>query len=128
MNKQELLLHYMDTIDKMLDTLGIPGEIPKGSFYDLSTEEENMNNRKRGGQPGNQNARKHGYYSRHFTPEEMEQLEEINYHKGLDPEIALLRVKLNNMLDNPETSPELLIRAINSLARLLAIQRRYIYG
>ena len=118
----------MDTIDKMLDTLGIPREIPKGSFYDISTEEENMNNRKSGGQPGNQNARKHGYYSKHFTPEQMKQLEEINYHKGLDPEIALLRVRLNALIEDPEADPDLILKNLQVLGRLVNIQRRYIYG
>ena len=122
---------YQD-FEKLLDALGIPKEPPKGSFYDLTTEEEeNMkesHKRKRGGQPGNQNARKHGFYSKHFTPEQMKQLEEIDYHKGLDPEIALLRVKLNSLLEDPETSPEIIIRAAHVLARLASVQRRYIYG
>ena len=128
MNNTELMWQAMDNIDKMLDKLGIPKEPPKGSFYDLSVDEEESAKRKPGGQPGNQNARKHGFYSRHFTPEQAKQLEGVDYHKGLDPEIALLRVKLDALLDDPEVSSELLIRAINSLARLIAIQRRYIYG
>ena len=83
---------------------------------------------KPGGQPGNQNARKHGYYSKHFTPEQMDQLEEIDYHKGLDPEIALLRVKLNALLEDPKTSSDLILRTVHALARLVSAQRRYIYG
>ena len=120
----------------MLDMLGIPNEIPKGSFYDLSADEEPGSDedqdekpkRKRGGQPGNRNARKHGFYSKHFTLDQMKQLEEVDYHKGLDPEIALLRVKLNAMLDNPETSPELILKTVNALTKLISVQRRYIYG
>ena len=48
----------------------------------------------------------------------MKQLEEVNYQKDLDPEIALLRVKLDALLDDLEVSTELLIRAINSPSRL----------
>lgn len=33
--------------------------------------------RKRGGQPGNQNARKHGNYSKVLTPRELEILKEV---------------------------------------------------
>ena len=117
----------------MLDTLGIPKEPPKGSFYDLSADEETASTdeppkRKSGGQPGNQNARKHGFYSNHFTPDQLKQLEDADDLRDLGPEIALLRVKLNALLDDPEVSTELLLRAVNSLARLMAIQRRYVYG
>ncbi len=122
---------YQD-FEKLLDLIGIPKEPPKGSFYDLTTDKENNVNeppkRKRGGQPGNQNARKHGYYSKHFSPEQMKQLEVIDYHKGLDPEIKLLRVKINSLLTDPEADPEHLIKYLRVLGRLLAIQRRYIYG
>ena len=50
MNKTERLYNQME---KLMDTLGIPREIPKGSFYDITDEEKEMNNKKRGGQPGN---------------------------------------------------------------------------
>ena len=118
----------------MLDMLGIPNEIPKGSFYDLSSDEDEKGDddeepkRKSGGQPGNQNARKHDFYSRHFTPDQAKQLEDADDLRDLGPEIALLRVKLNALLDDPEVSTELLLRAVNSHARLMAIQRRYVYG
>ena len=110
--------------DKLLDMLGIP----KDSFYDLTSDEDQGKKRKSGGQPGNQNARKHGFYSKHFTPDQAKQLEDADDLRDLGPEIALLRVKLNTLLDDPEVSTELLLRAVNSLARLMAIQRRYVYG
>ena len=117
----------------MLDMLGIPKEIPKGSFYDLTSDEkfgskDEAPKRKSGGQPGNQNARKHGFYSKHFTPDQAKQLEAADDLRDLGPEIALLRVKLNALLDDPDVSTELLLRAVNSLARLMSIQRRYVYG
>ena len=112
----------------MLDALGYPKEPPKGSFYDLSSDKDEEPKRKSGGQPGNQNARKHGFYSKHFTPDQLKQLEDADDLRDLGPEIALLRVKLNALLDDPEVSIELLLRAVNSLARLMAIQRRYVYG
>ena len=115
-----------------MDRLPDPKEPPKGSFYDLSSDEDISSdetpNRKRGGQPGNQNARKHGFYSKHFTPEQIELLEDADDLRDLGPEIALLRVKLNTLLDDPDVSPDLLLRAVNSVARLMSIQRRYVYG
>ena len=115
-------------LEEFLDKLGIPKEPPKGSFYDLSSDEEEEPKRKRGAQPGNQNARKHGFYSKHLTPDQMKQLEEADDLRDLGPEIALLRVKLNTLLDDPDVSLELILRAVNSLARLMSIQRRYVYG
>ena len=117
-----------EDFDKLLDTLGYPKEPPKGSFYDLNSDEDEDPKRKSGGQPGNQNARKHGFYSKHFTPDQLKHLEDADDLRDLGPEIALLRVKLNALLDDPEVSTELLLRAVNSLARLMAIQRRYVYG
>ena len=118
----------MDKVDKMLDALGIPKEPPKGSFYDLTSDEDETPKRKRGGQPGNQNARKHGLYSKHLTHEEQKHLEGIDEHTGLEPEIELLRLRLNAMLEDPDVSTETLLRTVHTIARLMAIQRRYVYG
>ena len=104
-----------------------PKEPPKGSFYDLGSGLDEISRRKRGGQPRNQNARKHGFYSKQFTSDRMKQLKVADDLKDLAPEIALLRVKLNKLLNTPEVSHQLILRAINSLARLTAIQRRYVY-
>jgi hypothetical protein len=54
--------------------------------------------RKRGGQPGNQNARKHGFYSANLTPEEICELLNITNLKGTDREMAVLRIKLKSVL------------------------------
>ncbi len=63
----------MDKIDTMLDALGIPKKLPKGSFYDVTSDEDkeestsnNAQGQKRNpaGQLGNQNARRHGLYSK----------------------------------------------------------------
>ena len=47
-------------------------------------------NRKRGAQPGNKNALKHGFYAQSFAPLELEDLK--NLSDGLIDEISLLRV------------------------------------
>ena len=54
--------------------------------------------RKRGGQKGNRNARKHGFYSGTLSPTETSQLWNIANLEGLDPEIAFIRVKLQSSL------------------------------
>ena len=47
--------------------------------------------RKRGAQPGNINALRHGFYSRQFKPSEAQDLEKT-LSEGLHDEIAMLRV------------------------------------
>jgi hypothetical protein len=54
--------------------------------------------RKRGGQKGNRNARKHGFYSATLSPAETSQLWNITNLEGVDPEIAFIRVKLQSSL------------------------------
>jgi hypothetical protein len=56
--------------------------------------------RKRGGQKGNGNARKHGFYSAALSPAETSQLLDIVNLEGVDPEVALIRVKLQSSLQH----------------------------
>ena len=53
--------------------------------------EINKNKRKRGGQPGNLNAFRHGFYSKLFQPLDAEDLEGI-FSSSLEEEIAMLRI------------------------------------
>lgn len=54
--------------------------------------------RTRGGQPGNINAIKHGFYSRRFRDLEAEDLETVPV-EGLEGEIALMRVMIRRVFD-----------------------------
>jgi hypothetical protein len=53
--------------------------------------------KRRGGQPGNTNAVKHGLYSRRFDPEEVEALSGMQ--DGVKDEIEAVRVTLSRILD-----------------------------
>ena len=55
-----------------------------------------LNPRKRGGQPGNHNALKHGYYARHFRPSEIEDLEQLT--PGLQDEINMIRIFIRRVI------------------------------
>jgi hypothetical protein len=54
--------------------------------------------RKRGGQPGNTNAVKHGFYTKNFSPAERRELESVG-GIVLGDEIALLRVLIRRFAD-----------------------------
>jgi uncharacterized protein YjcR len=52
----------------------------------------------RGGQKGNQNARKHGFYSSTLTPEEISQIWTLISQEHVSPDVAILRIKLMSMV------------------------------
>jgi hypothetical protein len=70
--------------------------------------------KKRGGQQGNQNARKHGFYSSTRSPDEICRLRDILAQESIDPEIAVLRVKLQSMV---QRSPD--YRTLQEASRLI---------
>ncbi len=75
--------------------------------------------RQRGGQPGNQNARKHGYYSKVLTPEQQQVLPDAVTVQNLDNEIPVLRVKIASIMKNDPYNYPLLLRALSLLTRML---------
>jgi len=79
--------------------------------------------RKRGAPKGNQNARKHGFYSKVLDEAEQFDFELASGVEGIDDEIALLRVKIKSILENDPENIKLIMQATNVLARL--IKTRY---
>ncbi len=80
---------------------------------------EGRSRRKPGGQPDNQNARTHGFYSKTLTTEQQESLLAARELDGLDQEIALVRLKIASILANDPQNYRVLMLALTSLARLL---------
>jgi len=79
--------------------------------------------RKRGAPKGNQNARKHGFYSRVLDEVEKLDFELASGVDGIDDEIALLRVKIKSLLEHDPENVRLIMQATNTLARL--VKTRY---
>ena len=79
--------------------------------------------RKRGAPKGNQNARKHGFYSKVLDEAEQLDFELAAGVEGIDDEIALLRVKIKSILENDPENIKLIMQATNALARL--VKTRY---
>jgi hypothetical protein len=71
---------------------------PAGEAFQKMTANPTQLKRRRGGQKGNRNARKHGFYSGTLSPAETSQLWNITNLEGVDPEIAFIRVKLQSSL------------------------------
>jgi len=89
--------------------------------------------RNRGGQKGNRNARKHGFYSGTLSPAETSQLWNITNLEGVDPEIAFIRVKLQSSLqDDPgnrrviREASRLIVKWYSGIYRLDPTDRNYL--
>ena len=74
------------------------------------------------GQPGSQSARKQSFYSKVLTEAEKVALEEAKDIQGIDNEIALLRVKLQSLLQKAPNNIQLQVKAANTLARLVRLK------
>ena len=75
--------------------------------------------RRRGAPKGNQNARKHGFYSKVLDEAEQLDLELAAGVEGIDDEIALLRVKIKSILAHDPENIKLIMQATNTLAGLV---------
>lgn len=78
---------------------------------------------KRGAPKGNQNARKHGFYSKVLDEAERLDFELATGVEGIDDEIALLRVKIKSILEHDPENIKLIKQATDALARL--VRTRY---
>jgi len=80
--------------------------------------------RKRGAQKGNQNARKHGFYSSTLSPTELCEFCSLINLKGIAPEIAVLRLKLRSLLQHDPSNHRVLGEASNLLSKLYGAKYR----
>ena len=81
-----------------------------------------MSKRKRGAPTGNQNARKHGFYSQVLDEAQRLDLSVAQDISGIDFEIAVLRVKIKAILENDPENIKLIMQATTTLAKLLRTQ------
>lgn len=76
-----------------------------------------------GGQPGNQNARKHGFYSRRIPTDHEADYDEALRIEGLDQEIALLRVLIDKQLAEGANLEDI-AKGMDILVRMVGAQYR----
>jgi hypothetical protein len=78
--------------------------------------------RKTGAQPGNQNARKHGFYSQALARAEKHVLASAVGVDGLDQEIAIMRLKFRSLLAQDGQNLRLINQTAETLARLYQVK------
>jgi len=106
---------------------------PAGEVSQNLTVNPTQVKRKRGGQKGNRNARKHGFYSGTLSPAETSQLWNITNLEGVDPEIAFIRVKLHSSLQDDlgnrrviREASRLIVKWYSGIYRLDPTDRNYL--
>ena len=109
----------------------ILGELSLPERRSLLSPQPSSKPRRRGGQPGNTNALKHGFYSRRFSPTDLKDLEDCD-SPGLQDEITLLRIFIRRLVDIAYDAPtienfidtsRILILGISSLNRMVKTQK-----
>jgi hypothetical protein len=88
---------------------------PTGDASPDQTANQTRVKRKRGGQKGNRNARKHGFYSTTLSPTEESELWNITNLEGVDPAVGFIRVKLQSSLQRDPGNQ----RVLRDASRLL---------
>ena len=78
---------------------------------------------KRGAPKGNQNARKHGFYSQVLDETDKLNLEDARDMDGLDEEIAILRLKLREIIEGHPEHVQLALEVANTITRM--VRTRY---
>ncbi len=86
-------------------------------------KEEQTTTHKVGAPYGNQNARKHGYYSRHLGAGK-DALRTGSLVEGLDAEIALLRAKVKEVARKEPGNFALISRGVLAISRLLVAKQK----
>lgn len=79
--------------------------------------------RRRGGQPGNQNARKHGFYAQyHRCLQETKEarIRKVRAMSAIDREIAIARSKVADIVSKTPDSHRVFLLAVASLGRLVS--------
>jgi hypothetical protein len=91
----------------------------------MSIENKEFDKKKRGGQPGNRNARTHGFYSRELTTEQHATLQAADSVNHLDEEIALLRLKILAIANSPTENYPALLMAMSLLVKMITVNREF---
>jgi hypothetical protein len=81
--------------------------------------------RHRGGQPGNQNARTHGFYAAKLSIEQIREFADILNKGCTEPTFAILRIKLGYILNHTPVNRRLLREFTGLLYKWLISQDNY---
>ena len=85
--------------------------------------QEFLKKKKAGAPLGNQNARKHGIYSKALTPAERRYFDRAVSSEGLELEIALFRLKIMSLLETEPVNMALVAKVFYTLNAMVSTER-----
>jgi hypothetical protein len=100
------------------DKIALTHRIPR--VYPVVVEKQNVTKRKRGAQPGNRNARTHGFYTFNLTEAEALKLCAIPMRDVFDPSIAVARIKLDSIVQQDPVNPRAVLQIARDIAEVTA--------
>jgi hypothetical protein len=80
--------------------------------------------RHKGAQPGNQNARKHGFYSDVLEPSQKRDLQQASLIQGIDAKFVLLRTKLKSIVVHDPDNLRLIAYAAKTLVKMVNTRQK----
>lgn len=80
--------------------------------------------RQRGGQPGNQNSRKHGFYSRILSEEDIIECQAAVREEGLESPVAIMRSRIIAVLRRDPGNTRVLREAVLELTKYYRSRNR----
>lgn len=107
---------------ELADSLGFPREF---LISTLPGGKNEPRKKKRGAPFGNQNARKHGRYSKFLTPDRIKKLDQAVKMDDLSHEITIHRLQLDSLLTDSKASADEVWKIGSLLSRLINTQRRH---
>ena len=120
------LMYNVEPIIRHVEDLSAFFDVPFDVLVDALNDIRNNRPRKRRGAPfGNQNARKHGLYSKYLSPDRIKKLDQVVQIKDLSHEIAIIRFRLDALLSDPEASNDEIFRMGSLLNKFISTQRRH---
>ena len=119
MNNTEQVVQTVEHLAYFLD-------VPLDSVAEALNDIKDKRPRKRRGAPfGNQNARKHGLYSKYLTPDRIKKLDQVVEIKDLSYEISIIRFRLEALLSDPNASNDEVSKLGSLLNKFINTQRRH---
>ncbi len=117
--------YLADAKGQSMDRLTDEGAAPASQEQPEKRRKTGGRRKKRRGAPlGNQNARKHGYYSKLLTPEQIRRLPRARATDGFDEEVALMRLMMGTLMGQSDRNFTLLVRAMGTFSRMISNTNR----
>ena len=129
MKKYSSKKHQRESLNDIMSNMGGPGDFPdwekyRGLYYDemgADPVETPAAGKKRGAPKGNQNARKHGLYSKIAPARRRGDMDKALDMESLTQEAAMLRLLLAKLMENPDENLKEILQILRVLTPIVKL-------